>query len=171
MSLRALAPSTPPAPPRQVALRQVLASLVIAGVLGFQGFAVLEPLCFHRIKEEGYLWPFVDYPMYREARYAGQSINRFTVVGTLADGTDVRLTPETLHLTIFQYHGGLMPAMVGRDVQEVRTYLEPYRAAASAPLIRVRLENDPVYVTASGGVPGPVQVWSVVPLANPDGSS
>ena len=140
------------------------ASLVIVAVLLAQGVAT-----FGAFEHLG--WPFVDYPMYREARYAGQSINRFTVVGTLADGTDVRLTPEDLHLSIFQYHGGLMPAMVGRDVQEVRTYLEPYRAAASAPLIRVRLENDPVYVTASGGVPGPVQVWSVVPLANPDGSS
>lgn len=81
---------------------------VIAGVLGVQTFALLPA------GRGGWYWPFVDYPMYSDAREPGATFGLFDLELVSCDGERRALSSADLKLPRFRYRNALEVAAGGR---------------------------------------------------------
>ena len=145
-------------------------SLLILGVLGLQGVAVAGPFAGYftpggRIgAENGYLWPFVDYPMYKQAYRAGDELERLRLVARLSDGHEVPVPLEALGVTFWQFIGQVVPALIGRNQAELQPFLERYRKTCGCEPVLFRLENHSMVLGRDGTTPGPIRMIQQVPL-------
>ena len=148
------------------------ASLVIMFFLLFQAIATFRVLCppeslpalsFLRIACAPDLWPFLDYPMYAGPHQAGETINRFRVVGTLLDSQEVVIAPEDLGMSFWVFQR-FVYALGQDDEQEISRYAGLYESRQGADLVRLRLETRPVVMTQEGVAFKPVQVIREVDL-------
>lgn len=88
-------------------LRKYYAAAIIAGVLGAQ-FWVIVP----RRYQQAWYWPFVNYPMYSTAHYAGEQFSeRELWAGPAGEPERMRLVSNReLNLTPFKYARALRKA-------------------------------------------------------------
>ena len=135
-----------------------LASLVILGTLGAQTLAISAPFIGLFTKEPGYLWPFLNYPMYCAAHRAGDHIDRFVIVVTSPKGSETTVSHHDLGLGFWQLLEGLVPALLGQNAREVAVYLQHYEHLCGRRVTAVRLENHPWVLGKDGAAPGPVRV-------------
>ena len=137
------------------AWKMVAASLVIVSVLVLQGGVILNRL--GRFVRAPNLWPFIDYPMYREAYHLGDALPRYALVGLTADGREVGIPLKALGMTIWQFEENLLLAIQQGDDAAVRRYAHLYEQRSGRRLRGVRLENHPLVLTRAGMTPAPVE--------------
>jgi hypothetical protein len=126
---------------RPAARAKILTSLVIGGVLLLQAQAVFP------VRR---LWPFLDYPMYRTAHYAGESVPRYRVVGIAADGREVEMDPASLGLSFFKHLHGPVEALETGDAERFAIFADVFRERQGTTIVAARLENHPVVIDTSG---------------------
>jgi hypothetical protein len=132
-----------------------LVSLVIAVVLTLQVAATFD-LFPRLVSRPSYLfWPFLDYPMYRSARYEGSVIERYRVLGRLADGSEVEVSPGDLGLSFRKFRDILVAAIRGADRPRVAAFAELYRIRTGTRLIAMRAERHGETLTRDGLRPAP----------------
>ncbi len=86
----------------RLSVRKLFAVTVSAAVLGAQLWAILPP--GYRATQKNRYWPFLDYPMYSNARYRGAVIVQHRLFGIPCHGegerpvtrTDLRTAPTNL---------------------------------------------------------------------------
>lgn len=125
-------------------LRKSWAALIIVGVLVAQSWTIV-PLRW----EQFWYWPFMNYPMYSAARYAGDEFSSYELwAGPAGKPDDVRfITSQELHLTTFKYAKVLRMAS-NRDGSVVYGHDE----SASEFIARVVAQRMP-------GQPLRLQIW------------
>ena len=143
---------------------EAVVSVIIATVLGLQMLAVLNPFLGILNERDGYLWPFLDYPMYYSAHHPGEPVNHFVLVGLLADGSEQLIRPADLGLDPLQFFDGPVAAVRSVDRASLRVFLDHDERRRRQALVAVRLENRPVALGAHGLEAGPVQVVRTVDL-------
>jgi hypothetical protein len=132
-----------------------LLSLFIVLVLGFQVAATFRVLCpparlgLPQIACEPSTWPFVNYPMYSQAHYAGEKLNQFFVYGLLPDLSEVPIVPRDLGITFYQFQA-LVEALNQGNMEESRFYAQEYEIRHDQPLIGLRLESHPMILEEGG---------------------
>lgn len=133
------------------------ASVVILTALTLQGLASFS-ITFGPIENPPFMWPFLDYPMYTRARYAGDAIERQVVVGILEDSSEVVIAPGDLSVTFWQFQNFLNPAIVRGDRARASAYKRIYEERFDGSLVAFRLEDHPLIVTEEGLEEGPTVV-------------
>ncbi len=127
--------------------RELVSKRAISGVilivLGLQGIAT-----FGAIEHLG--WPFVSYPMYSWPHHWGETINRYALFGTLANGTEVPITADDLNMNFWEYLWGPVGAVRKNKVADVQRYLAHDRHLNSRLIVGVRLENRALLFTVHG---------------------
>lgn len=85
-------------------LRQLVVSVILAGILAAQTYMSVPP----DRASGGWYWPFVSYPMYRQARHVGDELNFTRLDGVPCEGgeptvltyEDLGIQWHSLHLTM-----------------------------------------------------------------------
>jgi hypothetical protein len=95
-------------------------SLVIAIVLMLQLVATFNLFPLFLSRPSHLLWPFMDYPMYRSARYEGSLMEWYRVLGRRADGSEIEVTPDDVGLNVRRFRDVLIAAIRGADMPRVR---------------------------------------------------
>ena len=144
-------------------------SLIISGLiflfLALQFTAISKLLCKRQILPflsgqacDPALYPFLEYPMYGEPRYAGHNIIQYFVYGTLADGREVIISPEDLgfHFWLFDEH--LIKPLLADDQEKIQEAIALYQDLHQQQITSLRLENHPLVVSKQGATPGENQV-------------
>lgn len=141
---------------------QILAvSVAILVAVTLQGIAAFA-ITVGPIERPPFLWPFLDYPMYEQPRYAGEPIVRQVVVGVLADSTDIVLAPADLGVTFWQFQNILNRAILRDDQAGAEAYRGIYEERYGRSLVAFRLEGHPLVMTEDGLVAGsPVVLGSL----------
>ena len=111
--------------------------------LGLQAFAVFRPVSPR-------LWPFLDYPMYNQAHYEGEAVNRYVVFGIFADASEARILPEDLNLDFWKFEYGPVQMLRRGDVEALKPYARFYSAQQNKMLVGLRLENHPITLLDQG---------------------
>ena len=124
-------------------------SVVILVALTLQGLAAFE-IRIGPIERPPFMWPFLDYPMYTRARYAGDALERQVVVGILEDSTESIIAPDDLGVTFWQFQNFLNPAILSGDRALARAYKSIYEERFGGSLLAFRLENHPLTMTDEG---------------------
>ena len=101
------------------------------------------------------LWPFLDYPMYRESKHIGDSIDNFFLYGIQSDSTKVAILPEDLGLNFWKFLWGPVRAIRFNDNKEIQKYVSLYQSKHNSKLIGLKLMNNPLILTEEGVVPLP----------------
>jgi hypothetical protein len=149
------------------------ASLVILFFLLFQAAATFRVLCppesldalaSLRVACAPKLWPFLDYPMYADSHQAGETINRFQVVGTLKDSKEVVISPEDLGMNFWLFQP-FVHALGQGDIAEIKRYAAQYESRQGVELVQLRLETRPAVMTRQGVTFKPLKVVREVDLA------
>lgn len=138
---------------------EILVSGVIAAMLGLQALAVLNPVLGIVKERDGFLWPFLDYPMYARPHYKGEPVNRFVLVGVRADGSERVIAPAELRMNALKYNDGPVASVRSGDRASVEAFLHHYPAEDRAALVSLRLENRVVRPEAREPDPS---LWTVV---------
>jgi len=107
-------------------------------------------ITFGPIERPPFLWPFLDYPMYSDAHYAGESIHRQRVVAILADSTEVAIVPNDLGVDFWQFQNLLNPAILRGDRARAENYRSIYEDRYGRRLVGFRLEDHPLVVENGG---------------------
>jgi len=143
-----------------------LASVMILAVLGLQTLVGLDWISSipHMRHRKGYYWPFLDYPMYKGRHVYGELLDRHVIIGTLADGIEVAVTPATLGLNFWKFEKGPVRAILEDDGGRLQSFVEAYERRHGQRLLRLRLENHPWVFEPRGAVEAPRQVVKEVRL-------
>jgi hypothetical protein len=145
-------------------LWMALASMAIVIVLALQSLAVARG---HHMG-----WPFTDYPMYSQSHKEGERVQaRRYVYATLADGSEVPLTPEDLGLGHFWLFTLWVEApLLKQERAELEFVREAYREQRGGEIVALRIEDHPVIVTREGAKAAPPpHVLATVRFASPEG--
>jgi hypothetical protein len=137
-------------------------SLVIAVVLMVQLAATFDLFPRFLSRPSHLFWPFMDYPMYRYARYEGSVIERYRVFGRRADGSEAEVTPGDLGLNFRRFRDIFVAALRGADMPRVIAFAEVYRVRQGTRLVEMRVERHGDILTRDGLLPAPpVQLAAV----------
>jgi hypothetical protein len=137
-------------------------SVVIAVVLMLQLAATFDLYPRFLSRPSHLFWPFMDYPMYRYARYEGSIIERHRVVGRRPDGSEVEVTAADLGLNFRRFQEIVVRALRGGDRPTTAAFAEIYRARMGTRLVAMRLERHGDILTRDGLQPAqPIEVATV----------
>ena len=141
-----------------------IVSVVIAAVLTLQLMATFDLFPALVSRPSSLFWPFIDYPMYRYARYEGSIIERFRVFGRRTDGTEVEVTADDLGLNFRKFRDLFVYAVRDPDTRRVTAFAEVYRIRMGTRLVAIRVERHGDIVTRDGLRPAPPVEWAAVSL-------
>ena len=134
---------------------KIAVSVFIIAVLGLQAVATVGRL--HRFR----YWPFLSYPMYNRPHFQGEAVDRFTLVGILADGRERPITPGDLKLDFWRYLRGPVHAVQKDDARGLLAQLQPFEHWSGLRLSAVRLENRPAALENGRVVDRPVELKTI----------
>lgn len=153
-----------------------LISIVIFVILGVQTLAVVFR------SGNGKYWPFIDYPMYSWSHREGDRIDVLPpLFAIFADRSEKQIFPHDLNLTIFQFEGLLVSAILctaQKDKKELQSgqcvpqkaeerlkaLLNPYEQRHGKHIISLRLEDYPYILTKEGPKKAPARVLQILEL-------
>jgi hypothetical protein len=122
-----------------------LVTLFIVMVLSLQAFAGFG-------KIHSMYYPFMDYPMYSPAHFKGEPVHvQWRIYGIGADGSEVRILPEDLHMGYFQFEGAAIILM--RKLSRVENRMQDVREFARANnlnFVKLRIEDETYAITDKG---------------------
>jgi hypothetical protein len=122
--------------------------------------------------EAPWLYPFIDYPMYAQARERGEATLEPRVRATLEDGSGLDVGPADLGLDYFMFHEQVVGAIHESDVDRLRTLLRPIEARRRQRVSLVELQIEPIRWLDHGIERGPLEPRSRVTLGEPaDGAA
>jgi hypothetical protein len=147
----------PLAPPRR--WERAVATSAILTVLLLQSGVVVARLA--RIAWVPNLWPFLDYPMYRIPRRAGDLLDRYRLIGVTREGDEVPIEHEDLGMDFWKFKDGFVMAVVQGRAEEVARYAAFCEQIFSRPFRALRVENHPVALTRTGLQPLAIQHWTL----------
>lgn len=130
-------------------LQIALVSAIILVPMALQTIASFA-ITFGPIERPPFLWPFLDYPMYEDPHYAGESIHRQAVVAILADSSEVALAPRDLGVDFWQFQNLLNPAILRGDRARAENYRLLYEGRYPHHVVGFRLEDHPLVVVNGG---------------------
>lgn len=119
--------------PKPSAVKLVLSAVIVAAVL-LQALA-----CVGRINPN--YWPFLNYPMYRTARSASDTIVEYVVRATTEEGSEIHVTKEDLGVNHFKFRGGFIAALKAGDAGRAQVYAEIYRQRRGRSIRAFRLST------------------------------
>ena len=133
----------PPGP--GVAWRQAAASCVILAVLFVQAVVAFnwDRAVFRAQHRKGYYWPFLDYPMYKGAHYAGEEFDRHKIIGVWLDGREAEIVPEDFGLNFWKFEKGPVRVLEAGDRRALEPFLAAYARRHEVRPAALRLENHP----------------------------
>jgi hypothetical protein len=149
-----------------------LATAVILFFLFFQAIVTFRVVCppmsitqlsSFRILCAPALFPFLDYPMYKEPHYKGEKIQDVHLYGVLDDSTEVEILPEDLRMNLWMFQLFLF-AIDQDNIEEINFYTNLYEEMHKADLVGLRLENHPYVLADEGLVQGAPEVIKVYSL-------
>ena len=108
-------------------------------------------------------WPFLDYPMFSEAHYAGESVEHFFATGTLADGTALQLQPGDRRSRLEPRR--VVAALIDGDEAALRRFAGEFRDEHGIRLVELRLQVEDLTLSRDGFVAGRRRTLSRVELA------
>lgn len=142
-------------------LQYTLASFTIIAILGVQSFIVFYPK-----GRGGWMWPFIDYPMYCGARQEGDRLNvYYPVFAIFADQTEKQILPKNLGLNVFKFQSVFVPAVLcaaqgttvgskarpdanrvctAGEMSRVKDLLKNYEQHTGQQIVRLRVEDYPL---------------------------
>ena len=100
-------------------MKKMLVSVVIFICLGLQGSVVFGP---QPDRSGAFFWPFSDYPMYRNARYKGDVIERYFLFGRLEGLEPVLLRPQDFYLNHWTFMNGPVQALRNDNKKRIRIF-------------------------------------------------
>ena len=148
----------------KVVLGKLAVSTVILVFLGLQTVAAFSWYLAFASYRNGYLWPFLDYPMYHQAHDEGATIDRFVLIGLFADGREEQIDPEDLHLSSWKFLDGFVAAMERVDQAALAVYTGLCRRRYGPALMAVRMENHPLVLREGRARPGVPRVVGTIPM-------
>jgi hypothetical protein len=132
-----------------------LVSLVIAVILMLQLAGTFDLFPWLLSRPSHRFWPFMNYPMYRSARYEGAVIGQYRVFGRAVDGSEVEVTASDLGLNFRKFQDIVVAAVRHRDMPRVVAFGEMYRVKTGARLVALRVERHGHILTRDGLQPAP----------------
>jgi len=143
--------------PRPGKLRSYAASSFIVITLGLQTLAV-----FGKLPQQ--LWPFLNYPMYRTARGAGDEILAYAVYGRSTSGEEYLLSAEDLGISVFKFQRGLVRAIRDGRAERAAVYASIYAERRGRPLESLRVVARPVVWNDGRAEPKPERTVATMTL-------
>ena len=142
-------------------MKKMLISIVIFTCLGLQGAVVfgLQP-------DHGgaFFWPFTDYPMYRNACYRGDVIERYFLFGRLEGLEPVLLRPADFCLNHWTFMNGPVQALRDGNEKRVLFYVDIYEGKQGRKLIGLKLERHPWVIEKGGAISRTAEVVREIKL-------
>jgi hypothetical protein len=99
------------------------------------------------------LWPFLDYPLYSAAHYAGEELPQFRLYGVLGNSSTIELTQADFLLDSSFSFQNLILAVLEKKMADVLDYARIYNSTHDTPVVALRLQNQPIILTSDGFVP------------------
>lgn len=122
----------------------IIAFLILQGGVTFRLFPTAK-------SDPAFLWPFVTYPMYREAHYEGDTIDRFLVFVLLEDSTKVQISPKEMGLGYWLFQENVIVPIMRRDKDKIDNFMEIYKTKhPNFKPINLILENHGWKLTKKG---------------------
>jgi hypothetical protein len=142
--------------------------MLIAGLLGMQAWQTI-PVVHWLIgpQESGWrgalrwwtqapwLYPFIDYPMYSQAREQGEPTLEPRVRATLENGIDRAIGPEDLALDYFMFKEQMVGAITRADADQLRQLVKPIELLEHHRVSSLQLELEPIRLGEHGIERGP----------------
>jgi hypothetical protein len=139
----------------QGAHRRLVVSMVIATLIALQAWQTI-PIARWLIgpQESGWrgallwrarapwLYPFIDYPMYSQARARGEATLEPRVSATLINGTDLAISPADLGMSYFMFNEQLVGSIAKSDRARLRRLVKPIEDREHQKVSIVRLELE-----------------------------
>jgi hypothetical protein len=116
-----------------------------------------------------WLYPFIDYPMYGQARAQGEATLEPRVRAMLEDGNEFTIRPADLGLDYFMFNEQVVGAIQASDVEQLRTLLRPIEARRHLRVSVLQLQIEPIRWGEQGIERGPLEPRSRVALREPAG--
>ena len=130
---------------REAQYRLVI-SLFCALIVGLQGATIIATIAGKPVWS--WYWPIIDYPMYDLPHVEGDHVNAtYLVDATLDDGKVVRITKESLGLSIWNFQ--ILARSLGQGEPSSVKQLQQLFPTGDH-LVEVRVRNLPVVVTRQG---------------------
>ena len=155
----------------------LFSSLIIIAILSFQFYSAKHLRGFwpkfrrlqlaHKLLKppaDPILWPFMSYPMYSYPKYEGGSIKQYSIVGTLSNGQEVKITPENLGINYWIFMYGLKESLRKNKVEDVKDFARLYEEKNKGKLSSIRLISNPLILSKKEINPGLPKIITEVKL-------
>ena len=109
-------------------------------------------------------WPFMNYPMYREAYAVGDTVNQYVVFAHFADATEAQIHFQDVDLDSWFKFRIFTDAIEQGNVEQIRLFMAVYQQHTHKQLVGLRLEVHPLILTEQGLVAAPPQVRQQIRL-------
>ena len=120
-------------------LGRLIASALIVGALGLQALAGsgahMKVLGLTRESA----WPFIDYALFREAHYPGESLDTWLVRAQASSGAEVELSPLGVDWVMGVKVHHLTNALADGDREELLRWCKTYGEVSGDPLVSLEL--------------------------------
>ena len=131
-------------------LGRSLVSLAIAAILALQLMATFDLFPRAVSRPSHLFWPFLDYPMYRFARYEGSVIERYRVFAATSDGMEVEVMPADFGLNFRRFRDVAVAAIRAGDTARLTAFADLYAERTGQQLMAVRVERHGHVLTRNG---------------------
>jgi hypothetical protein len=144
------------------ALARFFVSVVIAGILSIQAVAGF-------VDTGRWGWPFLAYPMYKNAHYEGERIDIYlTAYAVLADSTRVAINPSDLNLSFWLYWYNVVTPIQHARLDLLEPVLKRYCEETGNQVTKLHLEDRGVAIGRDGPIEGlPPEVVAEIDVTCP----
>ncbi len=104
----------------------VISLQTYAGIVRMACTGVEIPLICN-VPEDPSLYPFLNYPMYSNAKPEGVTVPKFSLIAVYQDGTEKQLTAEDFGLPIYWFNTGIIHAMNEKETAKINQFIETYQ--------------------------------------------
>ena len=108
-------------------------------------------------------WPFLDYPMYSEAKFKGSEIKRLALIGRTNNGNKIRLSPEDFGIGYWHFER-LIKGIKKEEREIVKDMFDILESRRGYEVVEVRIVNEPLVFVGHGvrrADPNVVKVYSL----------
>ncbi|MEA5499170.1 hypothetical protein VB834_16950 [Limnoraphis robusta Tam1] len=94
------------------------------------------------------LYPFLSYAMYSSAKYEGETVKKYTLVGKLTDGTEGVFNHKSLGMKDYKFK--TYTANIQKDEQTLSEFIKLYEAKNGKQIQELLLNVDSYKITKDG---------------------
>ena len=111
------------------------------------------------------LWPFLTYPMYRNAHYEGDEIVEYEAYAIFKDSTEVNVLPKDVNIGFWRFRWDFVPAIRKNNRSRIKDYVSLIKERYKRKPVGLRLEVHPWIVQKKGAVEASPEVLAKVRIA------